>query len=179
MKPPVIIAIVVIVIIVAGGAWYAYSNPAFAAMLGFKPAPMTQASPTASSTNPSGRGFGGNRGGFATGSIETLNGNAFIITLSNGTTKNVTITATTTLENYVTASSTPTMITPAQLSVGEQVTVMGSPNADGSINATRVLTGTLPIRSVGGTAGGYGPHTTTGIQNGANGGQVLPVPQPN
>jgi len=68
------------------------------------------------------------------------------------------------------------MITPDQLSVGEQVFVIGSPNVDDSIDANRIITGTLPARSAGGR--GFGPHTT-GIQNGANGGQIRPISQPN
>jgi len=93
MKPPVIIAIVIIVIIIIGGAWYAYSNPAIAAMLGLRHTP-TQ-STTASTTSNGYHGFSGQQGGFAMGSIETLNGNAFTITLSDGTTKNINITGTT------------------------------------------------------------------------------------
>ena len=165
MKPPVIIAIVVVVIILIGGAVYVYTNPALAAMLGLKHAP-------AQSTTPN-RGFGANRGGLVMGSIEVLNGNDFTVTLSDGTTKDVDITATTTLENYATASSTPTTITPAQLSVGEQVFVIGSPNSDGSINASRVMTGTLPTRSISGRGFGPGGNASS---TGSRGHYPPPIP---
>ena len=146
MKPPVITAIVVVIIVLVGGAAYMYTNPALAAKLGLR---HETAQNGMASTTPN-RRFGANPGGFATGSIETLNGNDFVITLSDGTTKDIDLSATTTLEKYTNASSTPTMITVNQLSVGEQVFVIGSPNVDGSIIATRVMTGTLPARSTGG-----------------------------
>ena len=152
MKPPVIIAIVVVIIVGVGGAAYVYTNPAFAAKFGLR---HDATQDGMASTTPNQR-FGANSGGFAIGSIETLNGNDFTITLSDSTTKDIDLSATTTLENYTSASTTPTMITVNQLSVGEQVFVTGSPNADGSISATRVMTGTLPARS----AGGRGFHPT-------------------
>jgi len=175
MKPTVIIVIVVIALVLIGGAWYAYSNPSIAAMLGLRHSPMQNTSND--STPNSYSNFGGAQGGFAKGSIEILNGNSFTITLADGTTKNINITGTTTPHNNTTAPATPTTITPDQLSVGEQVFVVGSPNPDGSITADRVMTGALPARPTGGR--GFGPHTTSGVQNGANGGRVLPTPVPN
>jgi hypothetical protein len=159
MKPTVIIAIVVVVIVLAGAGWYVYSNPALAVKLGLRHAPaQTPSSPNSQF---------GDRGGFATGTIEVLNDNGFTLTLSNGDTKTIDISATTTLQNYATASSTPTTITSDQLMVGEQVFVIGEPQADGSIDAHEVNTGAMPQRSSGGTGPGH--------FRGPNGG----VPQPN
>src|ERR1700744_3198693 len=125
MKPAGIIAIIVVVVILVGGGIYVYTNPALAEKFGLRPTPAQN---TTASTTPNGARFGGNRGGFATGSIEVLNGKAFTITLSDGSTKDIDTTATTTFENYASASSAPATTTINQLSVGEQVFVMGSPN---------------------------------------------------
>jgi hypothetical protein len=151
MKPQVIIGIIVVIIVLGAGAWYVYSNPALAAKFGLRPAP-TEQSTTGTSTP---RRFG-NPGGFAMGTIEVLNDSGFTVTLSNGTTKVIDVTATTTIQNYATASSTPTMISINQLSVGEQVFVIGEPQSDGSIAARMISTGTLPTRGQGGQGGGAG-----------------------
>jgi hypothetical protein len=88
----------------------------------------------------------GTRAGFVTGSIETLNDNGFTLTLPDGTTKDIQLSATTTIQDYTGASSTPTTITSDQLSVGEQVSVVGTSNDDGSVSARMVRTGTVPMR---------------------------------
>jgi hypothetical protein len=156
----IVIGIIVLVIVLALGGWYAYSNPRIADALGLRHGygmgGMMQDNygPNNSSTTP-GR-FAGMRGGFATGSIEVLNDNGFTLTLSDGTTEVVDITATTTLQNYATASSTPTTITKDQLSVGEQVSVIGIPQADGSIAAREVRTGAAPTMPMGQGRGGPG-----------------------
>ncbi|MDR3547779.1 MAG: hypothetical protein P4M11_05865 [Candidatus Pacebacteria bacterium] len=137
MKISVIIGIVAIIVIVAAGAWYVHANS------------QRQAGTMMASSTPNLR-FGVTHGGSITGSIEVLDDNGFTITLSDGTTKDIDMTATTTLENYASASSTPTSITLDNLSVGEQVYVIGLTDSDGSISATRVLTGTPPARPTGG-----------------------------
>ncbi len=137
------IGVGLLIIIVALGGWYAFSNPQVAAALGWH---RNLQGPGMSNGNASTTPYGHHMmyGGFVTGSIEVLSDNGFTLTLQNGTTENVTTTATTTIENFVTASSTPTMITFNQLSVGEQVEVIGVPQADASIAAFRILTGTPP-----------------------------------
>lgn len=153
MKSPIIIGICILLIVILCGGWYVYANPTLAAELGIHHS--MSGGPDANgvgTTTP--HGYGGMQGGFATGSIEELNGTGFTITLSNGDTKNIDLSATTTLQNYASASSTPTTITADQLSVGEQVSVIGMPNSDGSINARMVRTGDVPTRG----AGGYGGH---------------------
>jgi hypothetical protein len=162
MKPTLIIAIIVVVI-VFGGALYAYMNPQIATELGLRHAPMQSGTASTTPNQDGTHSFNGARGGFVMGSIEVLNDNGFTVTLSDGTTKDINLTATTTLLNYATASSTPATITPDQLSVGEQVFVIGTPAADGSITATRVMTGTLPARPAGGFGSG-GRHGTSSAQ---------------
>ena len=81
--------------------------------------------------------------GFVAGSIEVLTDDGFTVTRADGTTQDINLYATTTLENFATASSAPTEISSDQLSVGEQVFVSGTPNADGSIDARKVSTGAL------------------------------------
>ncbi len=167
MKTPVIISTIVILLVLAGGAWYAYTNPYISGELGLRHAAPTAASGTnMSSTTLAHNGYrAGMQGGFVSGSIEILNGTGFTITLSNGDTKNINILATTTIQNYATASSTPTMLTPDQLSVGEQVTVIGTPNADGSIDARFVRTGATPSFIPGNRPYGAGPgHIRTQSQ---------------
>jgi hypothetical protein len=159
VKPPIIIGIVIAVIVI-GFIVFAITNPAIATRLG-----LTHASPRAGAmgtTTP--RQFGGMRGGFVTGSIEVLNDNGFTVTLADGTTKDVDLTATTTIQNFTSASSTPTTITSDQLSVGEQVQVIGSVGEDGSINARFVRTGALPTMRAGGQ--GRGAGGAQGFQNG-------------
>ena len=153
----VIIGIVVVVII-ALIAWLLLANKTVDQMLGLAPAPVATTSPSTimGTTTPGGR-MGGMRGGFAMGSIAVLNDNGFTLSLQDGSTKTVTLTATTTIQNYASASSTPTTITTDQLSVGEQVLVIGSANADGSITARTVRTGTFPAMAArGGRGGGPG-----------------------
>jgi hypothetical protein len=158
-KTAIIAGIIIVVLILIAGAWYAYSNPAIAAELGLRPAPSMMASSTMpgmnmGSTTP-GR-YGDMRGSFVTGSIEVLNDNGFTLTLQNGNTENVILSATTTINDFTSATAKPTTITADQLSVGEQVQVIGATNSDGSISARAIRTGTFP------TAGARRTHSTTG-----------------
>jgi hypothetical protein len=159
LKPPVIIGIAVGLIVIAFIV-FAITNPAVATRLGLT---HTSSMPAGNTGTTTPRQFGV-RGGFVTGSIEVLNDNGFTLTLSDGTTKDIDLTATTTIQNFTSTSSTPTTITSDQLSVGEQVQVIGSPEDDGSINARFVRTGTLPTMHAGGQ--GRGPSGAQGFQNG-------------
>ncbi len=85
------------------------------------------------------------------GSIETLNGNGFTMTLEDGTTKDVQLSATTTIKEMNGSSATSSNLTLDQLSVGERVTVSGSPNQDGSISASRVEVQLMPAQNNGGS----------------------------
>ena len=140
-KSSVIIGIVTTVIIL-GIAAFALLHPNFASGLGLSNA-VTNPTPV---SNSSPQRFVEMSGGFVTGSIEVLNDDGFTLTLQDGTTKDVVLTATSTIQNYTVASSTPTTITSDQLSVGEQVSVLGSPNSDGSIAASIVRTGAIAMQ---------------------------------
>ena len=160
MKNSSKIVIAVVILLVVAIAGVLYFDHSVDAMLGLNfGTPVATTTPTTmGSTTPNGR-FGGMRGGFAMGSIAVLNDNGFSLSLADGSTKDVTITATTTIENYASASSTPTTITFDQLSVGEQVLVIGAANIDGSITARTVRTGTFPTMPNRGNKrpGGGGP----------------------
>ena len=75
--------------------------------------------------------------GSVQGSIEVLNGNGFTLTMVNGDTQDVIITATTTILQSVGNKISTT--TSDQLNVGQQVEVQGSPDPDGSVTASKVL----------------------------------------
>jgi hypothetical protein len=155
MKKSLLIGVGVLILVVICGAWYTYTNPAISAgisaELGLHHAVSGGPGSNIASTTAYSHGM---RGGFVTGSIEVLNGTGFTITLANGDTQNVTLAATTTIQNYATASTTPTTITADQLSVGEQVQIIGMSNSDGSITARIVRTGAVPARNAGGFGGG-------------------------
>ena len=155
-----IISIIVIIIVMGGIVWYVFMNSSVAKS-------MNASQSISSTTMQGGRQMGmgpGMRAGFVSGSIEVLNDNGFTVTLLDGTTKVVDLTATTTLQNYTSATAAPTTITSDQLSVGEQVSVIGAPNADGSVTARTVRTGTPPVRT-----GGYGSgHRSTTTPQGAS-----------
>jgi hypothetical protein len=163
---------VVVLVVVALIAWLLLANKVVDQMLGLGQAPVATTSPSTMGTSTPGGHFGGMRGGFAMGSIAVLNDNGFTLSLQDGTTKTVTLSATTTIQNYTSASSTPTTITTDQLSVGEQVLVIGSANADGSITARTVRTGTFPAMSARGGRGPGGQGNGHGSANG--GGNVEP-----
>jgi hypothetical protein len=148
-------AVIVVIIILVVGAWVVYANPSIQSELGLGPhVATTTPNGMASSTARRYGGTGMHGGTFATGTIETLNGNGFTLQMQDGTTKNVTLAATTTIQNFASASSTPTTVTFDQLSVGENVLVVGMPNADGSVTARTIRTGTFPAPGAGGYRGG-------------------------
>jgi hypothetical protein len=164
-----IVLVVIIVLVIA--AWVIYANPMIQGELGLGPHVATTSPNGMASSSP--RGYGGMRNGsFTTGSIETLNGNGFTLTLQDGTTKNVTLSATTTIQDYANASSTPTTVTFDQLSVGQTVLVMGTPNADGSITARVIRTGSFPEPGTGGYRGGAGGYG--GMHGGGHYGSTSP-----
>lgn len=78
-------------------------------------------------------GFGrfGGQGGGLVGQIEEINGDTLVITNMNGQQTRVQVTETTLIEKYAS-------VTVAELEPGEQVTVSGSENEDGSITARSV-----------------------------------------
>ena len=82
-------------------------------------------------------GPGGAGGGFVAGTVSAVNGDQITVTGRDGTTSSLTISGSTTISKTVTGSS-------GDVSVGESVTAIGTPAADGSVDAT-----TLQIRPAG------------------------------
>ena len=108
-------------------------------------------------------GYGGNGarganaagGGFTTGSIVSKDAASVTVKLSNGSTKIVFLSASTAVSETKDVSSTA-------LAVGNDVTVIGTTNADGSITATRIQLGTVPFgNGAGGVPGRTGASSTT------------------
>ena len=138
-RPYAIVLILVVIAVLAAGVWYV-SQKMHGAFVHVNQG-------IASSTDRYGMGV---RGGFVTGSIEVLNDDGFVLTLPDSSTKDVILSATTTIEDYTSASTTPSAMTSDQLSVGEEVSVIGEPNADGSIEARSVRFGNFPTMRMGG-----------------------------
>ena len=94
-------------------------------------------------------------GGFTTGSIVSSDSTSITVKLTDGSTKIVLYAPSTVIAVSKTGSA-------ADLTTGQDVTVTGTANSDGSITATRIHVGTLP-RIVGGNGGppGTGGSSTT------------------
>jgi hypothetical protein len=142
---PVAAAVVVGVIAFAGG--YAVAN-------------ATAAKATATGTNEfgggqffpgaSGRPRGGNGGAFgggAAGTIGSVSPDQMTITTQNGS-RIVLLTPTTTVTEVTSATKAI-----SDLTSGQTVTVIGTPNPDGSVTATRIVIGDIGV--LGGR--GFGP----------------------
>jgi len=112
-----------------------------------------------------GRGAGGTgangAGGFTTGSIVSSDSNSVTVKLATGGTKIILYSDSTTISVSTKGSST-------DLTTGQDVTVTGTANSDGSITASRIQVGTLP-RVGGGNGGTPGANGTPG-----NGGGSIP-----
>jgi hypothetical protein len=113
-----------------------------------------------------GRGTGGTggtgAGGFTSGSIVSSDSNSITVKLSSGGTKIVLYSPSTVIAVSKTGSA-------SDLTTGQDVTVTGTANSDGSITASRIQVGTLP-RLGGGNGGAPGADTgTTGTNGGTPG----------
>jgi hypothetical protein len=96
-------------------------------------------------------------GGFTSGSIVTSDSNSITIKLSSGGSKIVFYSPSTIMAVSKAGSA-------SDLTQGQDVTVTGSTNSDGSITATRIQVGTLPGRTTdtgGAAAGAAGAGSTT------------------
>jgi len=105
------------------------------------------------------RGTGGanGTGGFTSGSIVGSDSNSITIKLSDGSTKIILYSPSTTISVSATGSA-------SDLTNGQNVTVSGTANSDGSITAARIQVGFGP-RGAGGATGGSGmtgPNPGTG-----------------
>ena len=136
------ILIAVVIVILAVLAWFIFTDTAISAMLGLKSEKQSVAIPqqTTGTTTISGSSVVVSKG-TTTGSIEAFNNDGFTLSLADGSTRDINIFATTTIQSYVNASSTPKEITSDQLSVGDPVQVIGTVDTDGSIDAVIVETG--------------------------------------
>ncbi len=84
-----------------------------------------------------GAGPANGSGGFTTGTIVSSDSNSVTVKLSDGSTKIVLYAPSTVIAVSKTGSS-------SDLTAGQDVTVTGTANSDGSITATRIQVGTLP-----------------------------------
>lgn len=101
-------------------------------------------------------------GGFTSGSIVSEDSNSITVKLSDGSTKIVLFSGSTTISMSTTGSAT-------DLQTGKDVVVTGTANSDGSITATRIQIGTLA-----GIPGGGGPPESAGTQGTGAGAQGQP-----
>ena len=176
MKRWLIAVVVVVVVVVGVGAFFGGKSAG-----GGTPTPaaalkvltnLTAAQRQALLQNGGGLGsiFGGGRGtggtgatgagGFTTGSIVSSDSNSITVKLSTGSTKIVLYSPSTVIAVSKTGSA-------SDLTTGQDVTVTGTANSDGSITATRIQVGTLPRVGAGngGTPGANGG--TPGVTGGS------------
>ncbi len=171
MKRSSVIALLVAVAVIGGAAGffggmsYGKSNPSVQAAM------STVANLTAEQRSQLGGGgfpggaagagagadaaTGARGGGFTSGSIVGKDATTITLKLSDGSTKYVLYSASTTISKTDTG-------TEADLATGKDVTVVGSTNSDGSITATRIQLGTLPGGPPDAGAAAPGSATTAG-----------------
>jgi hypothetical protein len=118
------------------------------------------AAPGAAGPNRGNPGFGA-APGLAIGTVASKTNSAIIVTTVSGQTVTVNVSASTTYSSRGGAAATL-----ASVVVGGRIVVQGTPNADGSINATHIQIG----------AGGRG--FGGGFGRGSGGGPGLPTPVP-
>lgn len=83
--------------------------------------------------------------GVVTGTISTSSSSSIIVSMQNGQTRTVNITASTTIAVFAGTSTPPTTGTIANLTVGATVAASGLPQQDGSLTALNITVGvTLP-----------------------------------
>ena len=101
-------------------------------------------------------GFGG--GGGAAGTVGSVSSGQMTVTTAAGSSRLVLLTPTTTVTEI-----TATTKSVADIASGNTVTVVGTPNPDGSITATRVIIGDVGVlgRGPGGFGGGASPSPST------------------
>ncbi len=100
-----------------------------------------------------GKGLGGGEmmetRGKVRGEITAATASSITVKAENGESRIVNITASTTIQIFATATSTPTTGTVADLTVGKGVAAAGLVNADGSINAIEIKLGMVPPPPMG------------------------------
>jgi hypothetical protein len=103
------------------------------------------------------RGANGGAGGFTTGTIVSGDSSSITAKLSDGGTKLVLFAPSTVIAVSKTGSA-------ADLTTGQEVTVTGSANTDGSVTATRIQVGAIARPT--GTPGAGGTNGTSGNSTG-------------
>jgi len=123
----------------------------------------------AGANNGTVRGAGRARGGLTSGQITNVQGDNITLQMSDGTTKTVSLSASTVISKLATTTT-------ADLSVGETVSVTGAAASDGSVAAQ-----SIQIRPAGSQFPGGGQAANGGGQTPGSGqvpnGQTPPVPQ--
>ena len=102
-----------------------------------------------------GTGTGTARGGFTSGTINSISGDTISVKLANGSTVKVTTSGTTT----VTKSSTAKV---SDLAEGETITVIGQADSSGDVAATRISEGATGLGGFGGARPGGGATAAPG-----------------
>jgi hypothetical protein len=140
----------------AGGSHATLASPAIPRPAARGSAAPGAAAPGAAGPNRGNPGFGA-APGLAIGTVASKTNSAIIVTTVSGQTVTVNVSASTTYSSRGGAAATL-----ASVVVGGRIVVQGTPNADGSINATHIQIG----------AGGRG------FGRGSGGGPGLPTPVP-
>jgi hypothetical protein len=148
------------VLIVAAGVGGFFGGRATAGGSTTEAGPQTAAQAgmngTGTGQRPSGTGTGtGTRGGFTTGTILSKDDTSLTIKLSDGNSRIVYLSDSTTISE--TKDATVDVLT-----TGEDVTVIGSSNSDGSVTATSVMVGSSGLGGLPGGAPGANGTTGTG-----------------
>ena len=96
------------------------------------------------------------KGAFAAGTVASNTGSVITITTPDNKTMTVNIVASTSIELFATATSTPAVSTISSLTIGMMAVADGTPNSDGSITAMHVRAAPAGIRIP--TKDGAGPR---------------------
>ncbi len=118
---------------------------------GFAVANATTAKPAARTFAGAGAGGAGGGGG-ASGTVASVSASQMTVTTAAGGTKLVLLAPTTTVTQV---TSTPAAV--SAIANGNQVTVIGTANPDGSVTATQVILGNAGIFGRGGNRGAGAP----------------------
>lgn len=102
------------------------------------------------------RGGDHGMGGMITGTISANNTSSVVVSNSNGQSRTVNITASTTIQVFAGTSTAPTMGTIANLTVGSTVAADGMLQQDGSLNAVHIRVGTSPQLMMQGDGDSHG-----------------------
>lgn len=162
MNSKAIAGIIIAVIIVAGGiTWYmvahSQSQSASAATATYNQGQPGYPGGMGQGVNGSGgqmasstgryRGMMANvpAGGFAAGTITAIGSDSITITQRDNTSKTIDVDSNTMFKTYDASSASMVAATLSDLAVGQRIIAIGTPNTDGSVQATMVDEG-MPMR---------------------------------